>query len=499
MNLIRRRYYRFLLGFLSILCAVCLALSYFAILGTETVHVRQTNAEIFAIKREFIRDTVHNILSEIDMIREGNRLRANKAIAGITNSISAIHAQDPEHSDIVILELLKNAAVEGSLNIRFDSGKESKPLLETPAPKKGERYTKSIKLAHGTLKIGVNEDWVDANAKEIIAKIIHEQKFGNGAYIWVNEVKNWSGGDDYAIRRIHPNLKDTEGSSLSTSMTDIKGNFPYLTELEGVRDNGEIYFTYFFKKLNTDEIGEKLTYATLYQDFDWIVSMGIYLEDIQIYIDAVRQETGKIIIRILAIAGASIAVIFLIAFFVLAQMEKWYMKTASRSIRIESNTDPLTGALNRRIGDSFLGDAFKRFTLGRDSPMLLSFDIDNFKRVNDTWGHDAGDIVLKTLVSHVKKNKRSTDFLFRWGGEEFLLVCPGITEEQSLALAQKLNEEISQLPIIIGEQTLYVTVSIGISSFKHPDVSPLDAVKRADEAMYEAKAAGKNYTRTNFS
>jgi len=183
-------------------------------------------------------------------------------------------------------------------------------------------------------------------------------------------------------------------------------------------------------------------------------------------------------------------------------MESWFIRKASQKIRIESNTDPLTGALNRRIGTAFLDEAFSHFKRGSESVMLFSFDLDDFKKVNDTWGHDAGDIVLKAVVSEIKKHMRLTDFLFRWGGEEFLLVYSDIARDAIETLAQKLNHEIASLPIVIGkpgnenaERILRITISIGISRFLPTDSTPEEALKRADEALYAAKAAGKNCAR----
>jgi len=107
----------------------------------------------------------------------------------------------------------------------------------------------------------------------------------------VNEVLNYEGGDDYAIRRIHPNLRDTVGTKLSTNMTDVKGTTPYKTELEGVKQHGELFFTYYFKKMGSETISEKLTYAKLYKDFDWIVAMGIHLDDMNGYIDTTTGQS----------------------------------------------------------------------------------------------------------------------------------------------------------------------------------------------------------------
>ena len=109
---------------------------------------------------------------------------------------------------------------------------------------------------------GVKADVIDQKVKKKIAAEILNSKFPLDSYIWVNEVVNYEGGDDYAIRRVHPNLKETEGMYLSTEMKDIMGARPYLKELEVSKD-GEIFFTYHFKKKTEDRIAEKLTYETL--------------------------------------------------------------------------------------------------------------------------------------------------------------------------------------------------------------------------------------------
>lgn len=93
--------------------------------------------------------------------------------------------------------------------------------------------------------------------KERARQRIRELRLVGDNYIWVNRVVNFSGGDGYAIREVHPNLPKTEGKLLSTSMQDAKGNTPYLTELEGVKKNGHIFFRYWFKKLQSDEHGRK--------------------------------------------------------------------------------------------------------------------------------------------------------------------------------------------------------------------------------------------------
>jgi diguanylate cyclase (GGDEF)-like protein len=368
---------------------------------------------------------------------------------------------------------------------------------------------------------------VDRRTKADVAEIIHSQTFENDGYMWVNEIVNWEGGDNYAIRRIHPNLRNTEGSFLSTNTKDVKGNAPYLAELEGVKKSGELYSTYFFKRKGSDAIAEKLSYAALYKDYSWIVAMGVYLEDVQVYIDAAEEAGRSLTARVIALVFALMVLFFSAALYVLSRLESWYLRRTSRASREESNTDHLTGALNRRIGETYIDELFKRYHRALDDPVFFFFDVDNFKKVNDAYGHDAGDKVLAAIASNIRQDMRSTDHIIRWGGEEFLLICYGVPRKAEAVLAAKFNKVIAGLPIVIGttdgeptcrsdletcaylacemedrfirscvnrngDRIIHVSISIGISRFDKTDSSPLDAVKRADAAMYEAKAAGKN-------
>lgn len=117
--------------------------------------------------------------------------------------------------------------------------------------------------------------------------------YSNGGYIWVNKIINYAGGDAYVCRIIHPNLPKTEGLMLSTSMEDIKGNLPYLAELEGIKRHGELYFEYYFKREDPEEISRKLTFAKLYKPYDWVVATGIYLDDVEEAIDTETMVVEK--------------------------------------------------------------------------------------------------------------------------------------------------------------------------------------------------------------
>ncbi len=128
-----------------------------------------------------------------------------------------------------------------------------------------------------------SEEWQQISLKmrkRLAAGRIRQTLLSHNGYIWVNQVLNYEGGPNYAIRLVHPNLPETEGDSLSTESTDVQGGTPYLVELEGVKAKGELFFNYWFKKKDSPQISEKITYARLYKEFDWIVASGVYVDDL---------------------------------------------------------------------------------------------------------------------------------------------------------------------------------------------------------------------------
>jgi len=122
------------------------------------------------------------------------------------------------------------------------------------------------------------------------------------------------------------------------------------------------------------------------------------------------------------------------------------------------------------------------------------FDIDDFKKINDMYGHDQGDAVLRQLSDALSHQIRSSDHLCRWGGDEFLLVCPSMPESDTAAFAAKLLNQVSglEIPTLNKMGSIKITISIGLVRFIRTDLGFMDAIKRADRAMYRSKEAGKN-------
>jgi diguanylate cyclase (GGDEF)-like protein len=155
-------------------------------------------------------------------------------------------------------------------------------------------------------------------------------------------------------------------------------------------------------------------------------------------------------------------------------------------------SDALTGWLNRHAFD----DAAQReFTLaGRQSRQLtvMSLDIDHFKQVNDTFGHGAGDVVLRTLSRLWGKNLRSSDIRGRLGGEEFAVIMPDTGPDQAEAIARRLLEETRALVIEVDAAMIQVTLSIGLATLSPFDFTFDDLLRRSDDALYSAKRSGRD-------
>jgi two-component system cell cycle response regulator len=157
-------------------------------------------------------------------------------------------------------------------------------------------------------------------------------------------------------------------------------------------------------------------------------------------------------------------------------------------------TDPLTGLHNRRYLDSHLETLFDRALARRRPLSLMITDIDRFKSINDSWGHDGGDQVLKEFAARLRRNVRGIDLACRFGGEEFVVVMPDTDGQIAERVAERIRAEIAGRPFPVGRdgKSIEVTVSVGVAAMLPAHDRVADLLKRADTALYEAKSAGRN-------
>ncbi|MDY0106305.1 MAG: diguanylate cyclase [Giesbergeria sp.] len=166
------------------------------------------------------------------------------------------------------------------------------------------------------------------------------------------------------------------------------------------------------------------------------------------------------------------------------------LEAANRELEHLATHDPLTGVHNRRRFDDKLRECFETSRRTGQGFAVLLLDIDHFKKINDTHGHPAGDAVLQTLAHLLADNIRTVDFVARYGGEEFVILLPHTPDtERAMTAAEKIRASIAQATFPGPGQ---VTASIGISVWQPADPQAVTVVERADAALYQAKAAGRN-------
>ncbi len=155
--------------------------------------------------------------------------------------------------------------------------------------------------------------------------------------------------------------------------------------------------------------------------------------------------------------------------------------------------DPLTGIYNRRFGLNRLKEECAR-SIRFDSPLgIIMLDIDKFKMVNDTYGHSAGDRIIKRIVTEIQHVLRNGDILIRYGGEEFLVILPGANKENTYRVAERIRYSVEQAVTDYGENKIKVTVSLGIDSYPETSMNePSELIDNADKALYSAKNSGRN-------
>lgn len=165
---------------------------------------------------------------------------------------------------------------------------------------------------------------------------------------------------------------------------------------------------------------------------------------------------------------------------------------SERHLRTEANTDGLTGVLNRRAFMAALNQAHYKCSQ-EDKPLaVILIDVDHFKNVNDTYGHLAGDVVLKRLAEMLQICVRKDDSVGRYGGEEFILLLPNCPLEKAIAIAQRAREMVESTPVPIEHaEPISITVSLGVSKRRTGD-SPMHLLSSADEYLYSAKQNGRN-------
>lgn len=170
------------------------------------------------------------------------------------------------------------------------------------------------------------------------------------------------------------------------------------------------------------------------------------------------------------------------------------MKKKNSSLSVLASTDYLTGVMNRRMFNEISKRYFQTAQKDNFNLTLLVLDLDHFKKVNDTYGHQAGDQVLKRFVETLESILNKSDIFARIGGEEFAILLSQINSDDAYILAERIRKEIENDFITFEGEDIFVTTSIGISENRETDTSFENIFSRADMALYQAKDDGRNRT-----
>lgn len=163
-----------------------------------------------------------------------------------------------------------------------------------------------------------------------------------------------------------------------------------------------------------------------------------------------------------------------------------------KKLEVSVRTDPLTDLPNRRGLAEKLEYEKIRFDRSKNPFTIIIGDIDHFKEINDTFGHDAGDQILTDIARMLKDNSRKQDIVSRWGGEEFIILLPETDLGNGAILAEKLRNKIEKETFVYQDKEIPVTLSFGLSVFNQKSLEIDDVIKQADKCLYEAKNSGRN-------
>jgi len=182
---------------------------------------------------------------------------------------------------------------------------------------------------------------------------------------------------------------------------------------------------------------------------------------------------------------------FLLIAITLFAVQKFnYSQQLAKSMENLANTDLLTGLTNRRSFIEMLQRRIEEADRYKQTFSIIMCDIDHFKLVNDSHGHDVGDLVLVAFAEIAQSEMRTSDTVARWGGEEFIVLLPHTNQHMGFELGERLRKILAETPI---HSTIRISVSLGVSEYQEHD-NGNTLIKRADDALYRAKNQGRNRT-----
>lgn len=356
--------------------------------------------------------------------------------------------------------------------------------------------------------LGAGEYYLDFGemTKENVAEDITVSMGPNPKnYFFVYDLHDINGGKDFATMLVNPNRPDLVGTKLSDDYRGARGGLFRKEFLAGLRENGEAFVTYWYKKAGHEQPKQKLSYFKLYPEWNWIVAKGVYLDDLDTIILREKEQLQvkvrhkiAVFAVLLLLAVACVVIIahyftkginaIFVEYKVIQEKQQFELEEINKYLHKRATTDNLTDLYNRQYFNDRLGEEIGRITRYPGAVSLILFDIDHFKQINDNFGHLAGDDVLKELSALIRSHIRQSDLFARWGGEEFVILLLEAEKKESLVVAEKLCRIVANHTFAVREN---ITCSFGTTTYI-PGEGTGDFINRADQALYLAKEGGRN-------
>lgn len=328
----------------------------------------------------------------------------------------------------------------------------------------------------GYIELGMEIDSIFESIEQLynthLFMLIHKKHLNKKRWIegmlMLGHKADWDALDQFVVTNLSvgQNLPEAFTANYASSETIAAGRFPM--EFKGLKHEARVIP---IEDKGKRDVGEM-----------WIL------------IDT-DEEVGNVL-KVTLIATAitiTLGIILFILFFRLVTGIEDELTKHQQALRRIATNDGLTGIYNRRSFDALIAKEFERAErYGRELSLLI-IDIDHFKQVNDTFGHVAGDDVLKELAGRLSSQLRSNDYLARYGGEEFVIILPEAPTKMAHLFAERIREDAGEREYQVGgDLTTEITLSIGVSSFPAPAVTLKELIHYADSALYEAKETGRN-------
>jgi len=411
------------------------------------------------------------------------------------NFTMVMHPIKPEYNgknfsnapDVPFVKLAIQSLKNGMKNKEFIKYK-----FYNPATKKYEFKVSLVKIFkpfHWIIGTGQYLSDITPVIKKRALADIEALRYGNSGYFWINDM-------NYTMI-MHPIKQEYDGkifiNTKKVPFVQLGVDALYSSKKESV------VIRYVFYNPATKKYEKKLSIVKLFKPWNWVIGTGVYLDRIDNSIENIKilkdNEEKKFIQRTIILAIFIILITIMIAYYLISKFIVKPVKNLNdekEHFQEISQIDFLTNILNRR---AFCNEASKSYSYAKRNNIsfsIMMIDIDHFKKINDIYGHEAGDEVLKKLSLLVQDTIRQEDIFGRLGGEEFGIALLHTQNFSIKRVAEKIRVAVEQSFIMYKKQKITLTVSIGAYTIKSETEELKNALNKADIALYKAKSNGRN-------